>query len=174
MRFSGSAAGLIGTLKGADSAGPAKATPAAAAAAPPSRSVSIRRRSIAVIGFLPTKIDLNTIALGRKKSREGSHTKRNWGGAAETLSPSRPLRNLDKVLGAPIVRLEAKGVRLRSLTFLHLRSWTLLSTRILAALSGGGRFRACGERACGSGARPGALFHHAAAAFCQKTSRLKL
>jgi chromate transporter len=55
-----------------------------------------------------------------------------------------------------------------------LLTWTLLSTRILAALSGGGRFRACGERACGSGARPGALFHHAAAAFCQKTSRLKL
>jgi hypothetical protein len=69
MGYSGSEPSPLGTINGADSAAPGiKASPAVAAAAPPKRKVNILRRSIVVIGFLPTNIDLGTIALLAAKS----------------------------------------------------------------------------------------------------------
>jgi hypothetical protein len=68
-RYSGSEPSPLGTINGADSAAPGiKASPAVAAAAPPNRKVNILRRSIVVIGFLPTNIDRDTIALLAAKS----------------------------------------------------------------------------------------------------------
>jgi hypothetical protein len=67
--YSASEPSPSGRVNGADSAEPGiKASPAVTTAAPPSRNVNIPRRSIVVILFLPTNIDLRTIALLAAKS----------------------------------------------------------------------------------------------------------